>query len=162
MRKIMALIALSYAYLFSNEVTIADIGKSIETLYDNQVFLEKKLINTEILLQKYKQEIEEIKDTQKRQEHHDNLLNTNILQLESKLSKINNEAQEKKSTAYIVKVNAANVRKIPDLNGQIKNVFYLGSRFTSKEQTQEWVYIDDLDGWIHKNTIEEIQHGEEQ
>jgi len=160
MKKIVLSMVLSYATIFASEVTIVDIGKAVEKIYANQVLLEKKLIDAEELLKSYKQQIDDLNNFSKKLEHNDNILNTNILKLESLVLQLKEEKQSKDIKLYKVKVNAANIRQTPSLNGKIQNIFYQNREFTSKNQTHEWVYIDDLDGWIHKNTIEEIQQGE--
>lgn len=161
MKKIVLCMALSYATTFANDVTIVDIGKAVEKIYANQVLLEKKLIDAEKLLKSYKQQIDDYNSLIKKLEHNDNILNTNILKLESLVLQQKEEKQSQDIKLYKVKVNAANIRQTPSLNGKIKNIFYKNREFTSTNQTQEWVYINDLNGWIHQNTIEEIQQGEQ-
>jgi phage shock protein A len=161
MKKIVLCMTLSYATIFANDVTIVDIGKAVEKIYANQVLLEKKLIDAEKLLKSYKQQIDDLNNLSKKLEHNDNILNTNILKLESLVLQLKEEKKSQSIKLYKVKVNAANIRQTPSLNGKIKNIVYQDRELTSSNQTHEWVYIDDLDGWIHKNTIEEIQQGEQ-
>lgn len=160
--------------LFANNDLIGfkDLSKAVEKLIDNQIYLEKKIINLESENKALKQSLEEMNSKLITLEKNDNTLNTNILKLGLQFEEFKNAKERivtqktdvikqifKDTKKLIVVAQAGVIRKTPEIicGNRAKTTKY-GAKLNYTNKVGDWYLLEDSN-YISKSIVKEYEDG---